>query len=321
MLERHGCRRSQIARRVGTFQFERDRLGLVLGQHDVSMQACAVGIGWKDAYVGVFQRLQASEVGVSVLHVALVVEMSGVDAQVVHQCLRMQIQFVLVINRKSLVVDGVVDSYAFQCGRLHDVKVCNETDAVHGVLFVGRPGAGSSGVQVHGQVHFVRIEHGVCGIGQKIFVETVNKGNLGIDEDEEDVPDYSEIAKSPAFELSVRQLALMKKIILENQAATRGDFTGITCSRDGKVVFIKIDCLKNKDGEIVKQVVEAWDTGLNINNLPESPVFGKYDKAAGKYTMNNVLGIEGSVYEINVAFENDILKNFRKFSSSKYSYR
>ena len=50
----------------------------------------------------------------------------------------------------------------------------------------------------------------------KIFVETVNKGNLGIDEDEEDVPDYSEIAKSPAFELSVRQLALMKKIILEN---------------------------------------------------------------------------------------------------------
>ena len=46
---------------------------------------------------------------------------------------------------------------------------------------------------------------------------------------------------------------------------------------------------------------------LNINNLPESPVFGKYDKAAGKYTMNNVLGIEGSVYEINVAFENDIL--------------
>lgn len=141
----------------------------------------------------------------------------------------------------------------------------------------------------------------------KIFVETVNKGNLGIDEDEEDVPDYSEIAKSPAFELSVRQLALMKKIILENQVATRGDFTGITCSRDGKVVFIKIDCLKNKDGEIVKQVVEAWDTGLNINNLPESPIFGKYDKAAGKYTMNNVLGIEGSVYEINVAFENDIL--------------
>lgn len=107
--------------------------------------------------------------------------------------------------------------------------------------------------------------------------------------------------------MSVRQLALMKKIILENQAATRGDFTGITCSRDGKVVFIKIDCLKNKDGEIVKQVVEAWDTGLNINNLPESPIFGKYDKAAGKYTMNNVLGIEGSVYEINVAFENDIL--------------
>lgn len=141
-------------------------------------------------------------------------------------------------------------------------------------------------------------------------VEMINKGEFGYDEDE-DFSDYSAIAKSPALALSARQLALMKKIILENQKATRADFTGITCSRDGKVVFIKVDCFKNKDGEIVKQVVEAWDSGLNINNLPDAPVFGTYDKATGKYTLENILGIDGSVYEINVSFENDFLKSLK----------
>lgn len=135
------------------------------------------------------------------------------------------------------------------------------------------------------------------------IVELINKGDFDYDEDEE----YSAVLKSPAFALAARQLALMKNIILENQQATRADFTGITCSREGKVVFVKIDCFKNKDGEVVKQVVGAWDTGININNIPESPIFGTYDKATGKYTLKNILGIDGSVYDINVSFENDIL--------------
>lgn len=139
-------------------------------------------------------------------------------------------------------------------------------------------------------------------------VEMINKGEFDYDEDE-DISGYSAIAKSPALALSARQLELMKKIMLENQQTTRADFTGITCSREGKVVFIKVDCFKNKDGETIKKVVEIWDTELYYDNLPDAPVFGTYDKAAGKYTLKNILGIDGSTYEINTSFENDLLKS------------
>lgn len=46
------------------------------------------------------------------------------------------------------------------------------------------------------------------------------------------------------------------------------DVMGITCRQDGKVVYFKIEAVKGLDGEELGYVMNTWDTGLDVNTLP-----------------------------------------------------
>lgn len=108
---------------------------------------------------------------------------------------------------------------------------------------------------------------------------------------------------------SLKQMEAIKKVLLKSRVATRADLLGITCSQSGKVVFFKLDCFKGKDGEAVQTAVEVWTVG-SMSALPETPLFGTYDRNAGKYTNNNIMGIANTKYEISVKFEEDLLTEF-----------
>ena len=43
---------------------------------------------------------------------------------------------------------------------------------------------------------------------------------------------------------------------------------GITCTQEGKVVYFKIEAVKGLDGEELGYVMNTWDTGLDVNTLP-----------------------------------------------------
>lgn len=117
---------------------------------------------------------------------------------------------------------------------------------------------------------------------------------------------YSDLAVAKAL----NQVNIIRKAILNKQIASRADLIGISCTQEGKVVFFKIECLKGKDGETVKMVVDSWETGLDNDVLPEEPIFGTYDSVSGKYTLNNIMGLKNSKYEITVGFESDKVSSF-----------
>ena len=86
---------------------------------------------------------------------------------------------------------------------------------------------------------------------------------------------------------------------------------GITCTQEGKVVYFKIEAVKGLDGEELGYVMSTWDTGLNVNTLPEKPIFGTWDEATGKYTSNSIYAIPGTKIEIETAFnQSDILTKY-----------
>lgn len=125
--------------------------------------------------------------------------------------------------------------------------------------------------------------------------------------------DYEEYGtkgvKSSVLSQSLDQIKAIREVVMRGRVATRSDMLGITCYQSGKVVFFKLECFKGKDGEDVQTVVEFWFEG-NIDSLPESPVFGKYDPNTGKYTNNNIMGIANTKYEIDVKFDGDLLVDF-----------
>lgn len=126
------------------------------------------------------------------------------------------------------------------------------------------------------------------------------------DEEDEIYETNGEMAMAKAL----NQVKMIKKAISKNQPVSRADLIGISCTQEGKVVFFKIECLKGKDGETVKMVVDSWETGLDNDVLPEKPIFGTYDSTSGKYTLNNVMGLKNSKYEITVGFESDKVSSF-----------
>jgi len=87
------------------------------------------------------------------------------------------------------------------------------------------------------------------------------------------------------------------------------DIMGITCTQDGKIVYFKIDAIKGLDGETVKYVVNSWDTGLTMDNLPDKPIFGTWDDAAGKYTTTSIYALPNSKIEVLAGFNDSNIVN------------
>lgn len=109
---------------------------------------------------------------------------------------------------------------------------------------------------------------------------------------------------------SLRYLQTLRKVMAKTVPATRADLLGISCTQSGKVIVFKLDCFKGKDGETTQYVMQAWDTGLTLDSLPDAPVFGTYNEATGQYVNNSIMGIANSRYEINTSYEGDILTDF-----------
>ena len=109
MLERDGSGCTQVARRIGSFQLERNRLMLALGQHHISVQqSTVVPLDLEEADIRIFQCLQTPEVGISALNVVLIVQAARSKLQTVGQHPRPQIEIVFIVNGIAFVVHGVV---------------------------------------------------------------------------------------------------------------------------------------------------------------------------------------------------------------------
>lgn len=144
----------------------------------------------------------------------------------------------------------------------------------------------------------------------KRAADLLNNGTFedldALDEEDEIYEAGNDMAKA------LSQVRLIRKAILKDQPASRADKIGVSCTQQGKVVFFKIECLKGKDGATVKLVVLAWyDGDIESSKIPEKPIFGTYDSEAGKYTLNNVMGLKDSKYEIIVSFESDMVKSVK----------
>lgn len=137
----------------------------------------------------------------------------------------------------------------------------------------------------------------------KELSQMLNSGQWIYDDDDDDDYSVASLAKSKSQAL-VQTLRNSKAFMAITRSAREAgpNVMGITCTRDGRIVYFKVNALKGLDGESVKYAVQTWDTGLNMNNLPEKPVFGTWNEATGKYTSNSIYAIPGTKIEIETAF-------------------
>ena len=128
----------------------------------------------------------------------------------------------------------------------------------------------------------------------KLLAKMLTSGKWAEEDDDEEY-----ITKSPVLMQALRSAAIKTR---------SANVLGITCTQEGKVVYFKIEAVKGLDGEELGYVMSTWDTGLNVNTLPEKPIFGTWDEATGKYISNSIYAIPGTKIEIEIAFnQSDIL--------------
>ena len=131
----------------------------------------------------------------------------------------------------------------------------------------------------------------------KLLAKMLTSGKWAEEDDDEEY-----ITKSPVLMQALRSAAIKTPSV---------NVMGITCTQEGKVVYFKIEAVKGLDGEELGYVMSTWDTGLNVNTLPEKPIFGTWDEATGKYTSNSIYAIPGTKIEIETAFnQSDILTKY-----------
>ena len=131
----------------------------------------------------------------------------------------------------------------------------------------------------------------------KYLAKMLTSGKWAEEDDDEEY-----ITKSPVLMQALRSAAIKTPSV---------NVMGITCTQEGKVVYFKIEAVKGLDGEELGYVMSTWDTGLNVNTLPEKPIFGTWDEATGKYTSNSIYAIPGTKIEIETAFnQSDILTKY-----------
>ena len=132
----------------------------------------------------------------------------------------------------------------------------------------------------------------------KYLAKMLTSGKWAEEDDDEEYS-LSQLTKSPVLMQALRSAAIKTR---------SANVLGITCTQEGKVVYFKIEAVKGLDGEELGYVMSTWDTGLNVNTLPEKPIFGTWDEATGKYTSNSIYAIPGTKIEIEIAFnQSDIL--------------
>ena len=131
----------------------------------------------------------------------------------------------------------------------------------------------------------------------KLLAKMLTSGKWAEEDDDEEY-----ITKSPVLMQALRSAAIKTR---------SANVMGITCTQEGKVVYFKIEAVKGLNGEELGYVMSTWDTGLNVNTLPEKPIFGTWDEATGKYTSNSIYAIPGTKIEIETAFnQSDILTKY-----------
>ena len=131
----------------------------------------------------------------------------------------------------------------------------------------------------------------------KLLAKMLTSGKWAEEDDDEEY-----ITKSPVLMQALRSAAIKTPSV---------NVMGITCTQEGKVVYFKIEAVKGLDGEELGYVMSTWDTGLNVNTLPEKPIFGTWDEATGKYISNSIYAIPGTKIEIETAFnQSDILTKY-----------
>ena len=82
----------------------------VLRQHNIGIQLCAIiYLCFEETYIGIFQYRQTSEVGISALHILFIVKISRSYPQIISQYFRAQVQFILIIYGKPLIVYRIID--------------------------------------------------------------------------------------------------------------------------------------------------------------------------------------------------------------------
>ena len=132
----------------------------------------------------------------------------------------------------------------------------------------------------------------------KLLAKMLTSGKWAEEDDDEEYS-LSQLTKSPVLMQALRSAAIK---------TPSANVLGITCTQEGKVVYFKIEAVKGLDGEELGYVMNTWDTGLNVNTLPEKPIFGTWDEATGKYISNSIYAIPGTKIEIEIAFnQSDIL--------------
>ena len=135
----------------------------------------------------------------------------------------------------------------------------------------------------------------------KYLAKMLTSGKWAEEDDDEEYS-LSQLTKSPVLMQALRSAAIKTR---------SANVLGITCTQEGKVVYFKIEAVKGLNGEELGYVMSTWDTGLNVNTLPEKPIFGTWDEATGKYTSNSIYAIPGTKIEIETAFnQSDILTKY-----------
>lgn len=135
----------------------------------------------------------------------------------------------------------------------------------------------------------------------KLLAKMLTSGKWAEEDDDEEYS-LSQLTKSPVLMQALRTAAIKTPSV---------NVMGITCTQEGKVVYFKIEAVKGLNGEELGYVMSTWDTGLNVNTLPEKPIFGTWDDATGKYTSNSIYAIPGTKIEIETAFnQSDILTKY-----------
>lgn len=130
------------------------------------------------------------------------------------------------------------------------------------------------------------------------------------DDEELGAEEYSYAVKAPfspassgkSFDLlpSISASKVFETAKKVSKATRAGGFVAkYNVSRNGRVVYVSIDCLKGKTVAQLKYAVDAWSNGGFGDEYPTSFLFGTWDEDANTYKCTNLYGI-GATYEVNI---------------------
>ena len=114
-------------------------------------------------------------------------------------------------------------------------------------------------------------------------------------------------------EYDVRRNTFLQRVKEQVKVATRAGSDNslqdlaLLVYRNGRVIYILIDCLKGKSGDDVQSLVLYWEGKSAI--IPNNIIAGTWDDQTGIYTNNYILAW-GITYRINTVFENNLLKDY-----------